>query len=187
MSPSSPSFATISYGKAFVRSGSPPTGAISPSANSRTVRRISSWSGGRSKSIRPSKQRADAGGSAPGGLASRQLEQQSDAPPRGALVDVRPPEIVGDARDVQMRPRDLAGEAVEERRGGDRQRLATLRDVGDIGVAPLDHLVVERVERQPPDALPGRLTRRRDRLAPAVVAAHQAGVDRSERGDDPAR
>src|ERR1035437_10442477 len=48
-----PSFSTMSYGKAFVRSSSSATGATSPSANSRTVRRISSWSGDRSKSMPP--------------------------------------------------------------------------------------------------------------------------------------
>src|SRR5262249_14212543 len=48
---SAPSLPTISYGNDLVRSSSSATGATSPSANSRTVRRISSWSGGRSKSI----------------------------------------------------------------------------------------------------------------------------------------
>src|SRR3954462_1060508 len=52
MSPSSPSCLTIAYGNAFVRSSSSATGATSPSAKSRTVRRISSWSSGRSKSMR---------------------------------------------------------------------------------------------------------------------------------------
>src|SRR3954471_21165998 len=52
MKPSSPSFATTSYGKVFVRSSSSATGATSCSANSRAVRRISSWSGERSKSMR---------------------------------------------------------------------------------------------------------------------------------------
>src|SRR3954451_24740459 len=51
MSPSSPSLATISYGKRFSRSSASATGATSPSAKSRTVRRISSWSGERSKSM----------------------------------------------------------------------------------------------------------------------------------------
>src|ERR1700690_730318 len=47
---SAPSFATISYGNDFVRWRSSATGATSPSANSLTVRLISSWSGDRSKS-----------------------------------------------------------------------------------------------------------------------------------------
>src|SRR5215210_5888466 len=51
ISPSSPSFATISYGKRFSRSSSSATGFTSPSAKSRTVRRISSWSSERSKSM----------------------------------------------------------------------------------------------------------------------------------------
>src|SRR3954452_21532653 len=41
----------MSYGNALVRSSSSATGATSPSAKSRTVRRISSWSGERSKSM----------------------------------------------------------------------------------------------------------------------------------------
>ena len=49
ISPSSPSCLTIAYGNDFVRSSSSATGATSPSAKSRTVRRISSWSSGRSK------------------------------------------------------------------------------------------------------------------------------------------
>src|SRR5215211_5883891 len=126
ISPSSPSFATISYGKRFSRSSSSATGAISPSANSRTVRRIRSWSGERSKSIRPSKQRTP-----------RELEQQP---------------------------------------GCDRQRLAGLADVLDVAVATLDQLVVERVERQSPDALAGRLAGRRHGRAPVVVVAHQPRV-----------
>src|SRR4051812_39748723 len=52
ISPRSPSCLTIAYGNAFVRSSSSATGATSPSAKSRTVRRISSWSSGRSKSMR---------------------------------------------------------------------------------------------------------------------------------------
>src|ERR1700754_3098888 len=52
ISPSSPSWETILYGKALVRSSSSATGATSPSAKSRTVRRISSWSAERSKSMR---------------------------------------------------------------------------------------------------------------------------------------
>src|SRR4051812_20338335 len=53
ISPRSPSCLTIAYGNDLVRSSSSATGATSPSAKSRTVRRISSWSSGRSKSIRP--------------------------------------------------------------------------------------------------------------------------------------
>src|SRR5215204_106397 len=53
ISPNPPSFSTISYGKRFSRSSSSATGATSPSAKSRTVRRISSWSSERSKSMRP--------------------------------------------------------------------------------------------------------------------------------------
>src|SRR3954452_9265339 len=51
ISPRSPSWRTISYGKLFVRSSSSATSATSPSAKSRTVRRISSWSSERSKSM----------------------------------------------------------------------------------------------------------------------------------------
>src|SRR3954447_5560986 len=49
--PRSPSCLTIAYGNAFVRSSSSASGATSPSAKSRTVLRISSWSSERSKSM----------------------------------------------------------------------------------------------------------------------------------------
>src|SRR5918999_1406400 len=49
--PSWPSFSTISYGKRFSRSSSSATGLTSPSANSRTRRRMASCSSVRSKSI----------------------------------------------------------------------------------------------------------------------------------------
>src|SRR4051794_15573352 len=49
ISPRSPSCLTIAYRNDFVRSSSSATGATSCSAKSRTVRRISSWSSGRSK------------------------------------------------------------------------------------------------------------------------------------------
>src|SRR4051812_26152121 len=52
ISPRSPSWRTMSYGNDLVRSSSSATGATSPSAKSRTVRRISSLSGERSKSMR---------------------------------------------------------------------------------------------------------------------------------------
>src|SRR3954465_15699354 len=51
MNPRSPSLRTISYGNDLVLSRCSATGATSCSAKSRTVRRISSWSGERSKSM----------------------------------------------------------------------------------------------------------------------------------------
>src|SRR6266511_34861 len=52
ISPSSPSLATISYGKRFSRSSSSATGRTSPSAKSRTRRRICSCSSVRSNRMR---------------------------------------------------------------------------------------------------------------------------------------
>src|SRR3954468_20569627 len=49
--PSSPSWRAVAYGNALVLSSSSATGATSFSAKSRTVRRSSSWSSGRSKSM----------------------------------------------------------------------------------------------------------------------------------------
>src|SRR4051812_26645266 len=84
ISPSSPSWATISYGKRFSRSSASATGAPSPSAKSRTVRRISSWSSERSKSMRA--------------LVSAALELQVVSGHRAQRVEVREHVPVGDVR-----------------------------------------------------------------------------------------
>src|SRR5947209_8457550 len=72
----------MSYGNVFVRSISSAIGAISCSANSRTVERSRRWSGGSSKSMRPivtyGRRRS------PGG-------PQADVP--DAVVPVEPPPV----------------------------------------------------------------------------------------------
>src|SRR5512144_1365219 len=60
----------------------------------------------------------------------------------GVAVLLRP----GDAGDVEMRPRRLADEALEELRGGDRAGAA-VADVLHIGNVGLDDLVVFLAER----------------------------------------
>src|SRR3712207_7674067 len=54
---------------------------------------------------------------------------------RSALRRVRPAGVVGDARDVEVDPRHVAGEPREELRGRDRPRLPVLDGVHDVGVA----------------------------------------------------
>src|SRR5436190_18219533 len=104
MSPRSPSLATMSYGKRFSRSSASATGATSPSAKSRTVRRISSWSSERSKSM-------------PSGLHGRgELDEEPDAVADAALGRVGLVRVPCGARDVEVRPRHVADEALEELR-----------------------------------------------------------------------
>src|SRR3954468_20961838 len=107
MSPSSPSCATISYGKRFSRSSASAAGATSRSAKSRTVRRISSWSSERSKSMRRFVAAA---------LDLRleylplsrqgrgELDEQADAVPHAALGRVGLVGVPRDAGDVEVRP-----------------------------------------------------------------------------------
>src|ERR671925_469121 len=75
--PSSPSLATISYGKRFPRSSSSATGRTSPSAKSRTSRRICSCSSVRSNCMRrgmllPAPQRSRLVEVAPGAQANHE-------------------------------------------------------------------------------------------------------------------
>src|SRR5215218_3287166 len=191
MSPSSPSLATISYGKRFSWSSASATGATSPSAKSRTVRRISSWSGERSKSMRPfclSPGSTRSGVYAPlgrGGGGER--DQQPHAVARAALGRVGLARVPRRPGDVEVRPRHVAHEPPQELGGGDGGGAAVLDGVEDVAVAALDELGVLRVQRQPPQDLARPPARRGHLLAPLVVRAHQAGVGGAERGDDRAR
>src|SRR3954451_9320856 len=174
MSPSSPSLATISYGKRFSRSSASATGATSPSAKSRTVRRISSWSSERSKSMRAS---------CPLLVQGRgQLDEQADAVAVAALGRVGLVRVPRGAGDVEVRPRDVADEALEELRRGDRRRAPVLDRVQDVAVPALDEVGVLGVQWQPPEDLAGPRSGRGALLAPRVPAAHHARVYAPERG-----
>src|SRR5512142_296312 len=98
--------ATISYGKDFVRSSSSATGAISPSAKSRTVRLISSCSAERSKSIAPAFSQLLA-------VGAGELDEQAHAVAGGALADIGAFELPRRAGDVEVRPRHLADELAQ--------------------------------------------------------------------------
>src|SRR5438445_12815684 len=93
------SSATMRYGNSLVRSSSSATGATSPSANSRTVRRIRAWSGERSNCM-----------TSGGAVGAGELHEQAHAVAGGALAHVGAAEIPGRAGDVQVRPGGLADE-----------------------------------------------------------------------------
>src|SRR3990172_12155641 len=99
-------------------------------------------------------------------VVGNQPVEQSHAEPRSpAPIDLAVDRRHGGAGDVEMRPGSpLLDEALEELRGGDRPAPLPSRvlHVGDLRV---DHLVVFRPERQPPQFLsrdaarPGYLVR----------------------------
>src|SRR4051794_18098149 len=80
MSPSSPSLATISYGKRFSRSSSSATGATSLRAKSRTVSWMRRWSSERAKSMEPNLVAAGAG------LGVGDPPQQREGRPQGLAL-----------------------------------------------------------------------------------------------------
>ena len=66
-----------------------------------------------------------AGAGALAGAVARKVGQQPHAEPGGALVgEIGAAHVVGGAGDVEVRPRHLAGEVVQELAGGERGRLA---------------------------------------------------------------
>src|SRR5688500_8999671 len=64
----------------------------------------------------------------------RQLDDHPHAEARPALARVGLARVPGGPGDVDVRPRHVAREALEELRGDDRARLAGLDRVGDVGV-----------------------------------------------------
>src|SRR4051794_9946033 len=111
-----------------------------------------------------------------GRFAAGQLDEQPYAPAGAALGRVRLAVVVGGAGDVQVRPRDVAGEAVQELGRGAPARAALGRGVDDVRVAALDHLLVVGVEGHAPDGLAGALAGRLDLARPVLVGREQAGV-----------
>ena len=59
--------------------------------------------------------------------ARRQLDEQAHAEAAAGLAGVGAPDVPGGARDVDVRPGDVAGEALQELGRRDRGRLARLR------------------------------------------------------------
>ena len=175
ISPSSASSSTRSYGKRCSRSSSCRDGATRSRANSRTVSRTSCCSSVRSKFKRTRRR--------------RELGDQAHAVAGAAGL----PEVVaaraveeGGAGDVEVRPRPLARELLEELGGEHRRALAQVRRVLHVGVCRLDVAPVARVEREPPQVVAARLAGVEDLLGPGVVVREDARR-RSRRARTPSR
>ena len=85
------------------------------------------------------------------------------------------------AGDVHVRPRALADELLEERRGVDRLRLAADGGVLHVGERGVDQAAVAPVHRPGPGVVAARLAGRDDLVAPVVVVPHDPGVEVAER------
>src|SRR5215210_3167639 len=122
--PSSPSFATISYGKRFSRSSSSATGRTSPAAKSRTSRRICSCSSLRSNCMRrrmllPARGRAARLAEA---AAAREADEEGPHALAAARLPERPAAPAGAHRPA-VGQLDRA-ERVHDRPGGEAEAVA---------------------------------------------------------------
>ena len=97
------------------------------------------------------------------------FEQQAHAVPGGALAeDALVGAAAADARDVQVRPRPLAGELAQEQRRGDGARAVGRADldVGQVGHAGVETRDVVVDQRHPPEPLAAGLAPRRSARRP---------------------
>ena len=78
---------------------------------------------------------------------------------------------------VDVRPRPLAREALEERRGEDRIAEALAGRVAHVGDGGLEHPAIARVQRPRPGQVAGRVAGVDDRVAPRVVVGEHAPVE----------
>ena len=92
-------------------------------------------------------------------------------------------EPIAGAGNVEMRPRRLVDEALQQLRGGDRAAVAAA-GVLHVGELRIDHLVVFGPERHAPHPLAGLLAGLRQPLGELVVVGEQAGIFLPERDDD---
>src|ERR1700744_6132178 len=82
-----------------------------------------------------------------------ELDEEPHAEAAAALAGVGAVDVPGGAGDVDVRPRRVADEFLEEGRRGDRPRLALGGEVGEVGDRPLHHLLVLGVEGEAADQL----------------------------------
>ena len=91
---------------------------------------------------------------------------------------------VGGAGDVEVRPRAVAGERLEEGGRQDRGGLAVVGRVLQVGEGGVVVAVVALVQRQPPGVVAARLGRRRDLGRPGLVVREEPGVEVAHGDDD---
>ena len=98
----------------------------------------------------------------PGGRTCARASSSSSRTPQpdAALGRVGAAVVVAGAGDVEVRPRHVADEALEERGALDRVGLAASSEFDEVGVAALDLLVVLGVQRHAPHDLARRARRR---------------------------
>ena len=87
------------------------------------------------------------------------------------------------AGDVEMRPRGVADEALDEHRRARRAALPAA-DILHVGEFRIDHLVVALADRHAPDSLAGGLARRDEAGGELVIIAIKPGMLLAERHDD---
>ena len=145
-----------------------------PSASSRTVRRMSSCSSERSKFTPPAAARARRAG----GRRTRSR--------RPSVVVVPPALEVGRSGDVEVRPRALADELLQEVGGIERRALAESGRVLHVRERGLDVAPVGVVEGEGPGVVAARLTGHAHLLQPVLVVGEEPGVEVPERDDDAA-
>src|SRR5208282_1506224 len=110
--------------------------------------------------------------------------QKANSPARTpGLIDVRGRRAHRRPRDVDMRPRSLFYESLQELRCGDRAAVAAagILHVGELGV---DQLVVSRAEGHAPDLLARRLASGGEPFGKFVVVGEEPGNLMPERNHD---
>src|ERR1700730_2639401 len=88
-------------------------------------------------------------------LRDQPLQQANAKARTPALIDFGFRRAHGRARDIEVRPRRVVDEALQELRGGDRTAIAAA-GIFHISKLRIDLLVVFRAERHAPDPFPGR-------------------------------